>query len=53
MEKTAKMVQGRWGEYTVRIIKREVRAAPKLPTIVAIPEAVPLGVETTVRKITW
>lgn len=53
VEKMEKMIQGRWGEYTVKIIKSGVRAPPTLPIIPVSPEAVALGVETTVRKITW
>lgn len=42
MGKTPYMIQGRWGEYTVRIIKRGAMAAPKLEAIPRIPVAVAL-----------
>lgn len=46
MGKTPYRIQGRWGEYTVRIIKRVARAAPVLAAIPRIPAAVALGVQT-------
>lgn len=39
------MIQGRGGEYTVRIIKRGDRAAPVPPAIPRTPVEVALGVE--------
>ena len=44
------MIQGRWEEYTVKIIKRGARAAPILEAIPKNPEAVTLGVKTTIQK---
>lgn len=44
------MIQGRCGEYTVRIIKRGARAAPILPAIVMIPVAVALEVQKIQRE---
>lgn len=44
------MIQGRGGEYTVRIIKRGDRAAPEPPAIPRTPEEVDLGVEAITQE---
>lgn len=45
------MIQGRWGEDTVRIIKRGARVAPILATVPVTAKAVALGVKTIIKKI--
>lgn len=44
------MIQGRGGEYTVRIIKRGDRAAPVPPAIPRTPAEVDLGVEAITQE---
>lgn len=49
MGNTPYMIQGRWGEYTIRVIRSGARTAPILANTLLIPETVDLCVQITIQ----